>query len=151
MGRPSRHSDVAVLVLSQHIETRSAVELLRQGASGVGYLLKERIGDVEELTRALRHLVAGGSVVDPEVVARLVDRSRHVDPLAPLTARERDVLGLMAKGRTNQAVAACLQVNAKTVESDVRSIFLKLGLEPAPDDHRRVLAVITFLRADSHP
>jgi DNA-binding NarL/FixJ family response regulator len=147
----STYSDVAVLVLSQHIETRSAVELLSQGASGVGYLLKERIGDVEELTGALRHLVAGGSVVDPEVVARLLDRSRHVDPLAPLTPRERDVLGLMAEGRTNQAIAACLQVNSKTVESHVRSIFLKLGLEPEPDDHRRVLAVITFLRAEPRP
>jgi serine/threonine-protein kinase len=143
----STYPHVAVLVLSQHIETRSAVDLLNHGARGVGYLLKERIGDVNELTEALHHLAAGGSIVDPEVVARLVDRSRSGDPLAPLTTRERDVLSLMAEGRTNPAIATRLHLNLKTVESHVRSIFTKLGLEPEPDDHRRVLAVITFLRA----
>jgi DNA-binding NarL/FixJ family response regulator/class 3 adenylate cyclase len=147
----STHPAIAVLVLSQHIETRSAVDLLNHGARGVGYLLKERIGDVNELTDALRHLAAGGSIIDPEVVARLVDRSRSTDPLAPLTTRERDVLSLMAEGRTNQAIACRLHLNPKTIESHVRSIFTKLGLEPEPDDHRRVLAVITFLRADPTP
>jgi serine/threonine-protein kinase len=143
--------DVAILVLSQHVETRSLVELLGHGARGVGYLLKERIGDVDELTNALRHLAAGGSVVDPDVVARLVDRSRTTDPLASLTPREREVLGLMAEGRTNHAIAGALHLNIKTVESHVGAIFMKLGLEPEPDDHRRVLAVIALLRADQSP
>jgi DNA-binding NarL/FixJ family response regulator len=144
----SDHPDIAVLVLSQHIETRSAVELLCRGARGMGYLLKERIGDVDELTTALHRIASGGSVVDPEIVSRLVDRTRSIDPLTSLTGRERDVLRLMAEGRTNQAVAATLRLNLKTVESHVRAIFTKLGLEPQPDDHRRVLAVITFLRAE---
>jgi DNA-binding NarL/FixJ family response regulator len=144
------HPEVAVLVLSQHIETGSAVELLTGGERGVGYLLKERVGDVDELVEALHHLVSGGTVVDPEIVARLLDRRRRIDPLSSLTGREREVLGLMAEGRTNQAIAAAMYLNARTVESHVRSIFAKLDLEPEPDGHRRVLAVITFLRAE-HP
>jgi serine/threonine-protein kinase len=143
----SKHPDVAVLVLSQHIETGSAVELLTHGARSVGYLLKERLGDVTELTDALQHLVAGGTVIDPDIIGRLLDRQRAADPLALLTEREREVLALMAEGRTNQGIAAVLHLNARTVESHVRSIFTKLGLEPEADDHRRVLAVITFLRA----
>jgi serine/threonine-protein kinase len=142
------HPEVAVLVLSQHIETGSAVELLTRGARGVGYLLKERIGDVNELTDALHTVASGGTVVDPEIVNRLVERQRRNDPLAGLTDREREVLALMAQGRTNHAIADALALNAKTVESHVRSIFAKLGLEPEADVHRRVLAVITYLRAD---
>jgi DNA-binding NarL/FixJ family response regulator len=143
----TQHPGVAVLVLSQYIETRSAIDLLANGSRGVGYLLKEHIGDVDELTRALRQLVGGGSVVDPEIVSRLLTRTRTEDPLEPLTDRERDVLRLMAQGRANPAIAASLGLTPRTVESHVRSIFAKLGLEPEPDDHRRVLAVLTFLRA----
>ena len=143
----TQHPGVAVLVLSQYIETRSAIDLLANGSRGVGYLLKERIGDVDELTRALRQIVGGGSVVDPEIVSRLLTRTRTADPLEPLTDRERDVLRLMAQGRANPAIATSLGLTPRTVESHVRSIFSKLGLEPEPDDHRRVLAVLTFLRA----
>jgi DNA-binding NarL/FixJ family response regulator len=147
----AEHPDMAVLVLSQHIETGYAVELLTKSSHAVGYLLKERIGDVNELTGALHHLVGGGTVIDPEVVSRLVDRQRRSDPLAPLTEREREVLTLMAEGRTNQGIASELFLNLKTVESHVRSIFTKLDLAPEPDGHRRVLAVITFLRANRLP
>jgi DNA-binding NarL/FixJ family response regulator len=143
----TEHPGVAVLVLSQYIETRSVIDLLANGSRSVGYLLKERIGDVDELTRALRQIVGGGSVVDPEIVSRLLTRTRTEDPLEPLTDRERDVLGLMAQGRANPAIATSLGLTPRTVESHVRSIFSKLGLEPEPDDHRRVLAVLTFLRA----
>ena len=143
----TQHPGVAVLVLSQYIETRSAIDLLATGSRGVGYLLKERVGDVDELTRALRQIVAGGSVVDPEIVSRLLTRTRTADPLEPLTDRERDVLRLMAQGRANPAIATGLGLTPRTVESHVRSIFAKLGLESEPDDHRRVLAVLTFLRA----
>ena len=144
----TQHPGVAVLVLSQYIETRSAIDLLANGSRGVGYLLKERIGDVDELTRALRQIVGGGSVVDPEIVSRLLTRTRTADPLEPLTDRERDVLRLMAQGRANPAIATSLGLTPRTVESHVGSIFSKLGLEPEPDDHRRVLAVLTFLRAE---
>jgi serine/threonine-protein kinase len=143
----TQHPGVAVLVLSQYIETRSVIDLLANGSRSVGYMLKERIGDVDELTRALRQIVGGGSVVDPEIVSRLLTRTRTEDPLEQLTDRERDVLRLMAQGRANPAIATSLGLTPRTVESHVRSIFSKLGLEPEPDGHRRVLAVLTFLRA----
>ncbi len=139
-----RHPEVGVLVLSQHVESRHAVELLRSGG-GVGYLLKERVGDVGEFAEAVRRVGTGGSAVDPEIVSRLLTRRHHRHPLEDLTEREREVLALMAEGLSNQAIAAQLFLNPKTVESHVRSVFTKLGLLPEPDHHRRVLAVLAHL------
>ena len=143
----SLYPEVGVLVLSQHVESRYAMKLLGEGRPGVGYLLKERVGDLAEFTDAVRRVGSGGSAVDPEVARLLLDRSRNRDPLDALSAREREVLGMIAEGRSNQAIGDRLCVNAKTVESHVRSIFIKLGLLPEPDDHRRVLAVLALLRA----
>ncbi len=141
-----RHPGTAILVLSQYVETRYAIELIRDDPSGVGYLLKDRVTKLEDLADAVRRVAAGGSVMDPEVVARLLGRPRRHSPLDELTPREREILALMAEGRSNQGIADRLVLELKTVEGHIGQIFGKLGLEPTAEDHRRVLAVLTFLR-----
>jgi DNA-binding NarL/FixJ family response regulator len=144
----ARHGErVGILVLSQYVEVAYADQLIASDARGMGYLLKERVADVEQLTEAVRRVARGGLVVDPALVGQLLQRRREPDPLADLTEREREVLGLMAEGRSNQAIAERLVVSLKTVETHVASILSKLGLEPAAEDHRRVLAVLAYLRA----
>jgi len=138
---------VGVIVLSAHLEERYALELVGDSAEGVGYLLKDRVTDIAEFSSAVRRVAAGGSALDPEVVARMVGRRRRSNPVDDLTPRERDVLELMAQGKSNQGIADALVVTVAAVEKHVTSIFSKLGLPPAEDDHRRVLAVLTFLRA----
>ena len=135
-----------VLVLSQYVEEQYALELLADDAQGVGYLLKDRIAEVDDLAEAVRRVGNGGSALDPEVVSRMLGRQRRDDPLAALTPREREVLGLMAEGRSNQAIAARLVVTDRAVEKHVSNIFGKLRLPAAPEDHRRVLAVLAYLR-----
>jgi DNA-binding NarL/FixJ family response regulator len=139
-------SSVGVLVLTQTGDPGHAIRLLGDGTRAVGYLLKDRVADVDELADAVRRIAAGGTVIDPTVVASLVGRSRSRDRLDALTAREREVLALMAEGRSNRGIAERLFVTDKTVETHVASILGKLGLESEPDDHRRVLAVLAFLR-----
>jgi DNA-binding NarL/FixJ family response regulator len=139
--------DTSVLVLSQYVEEGYALDLVGESAGGVGYLLKDRVADVERFVEAVRRVAEGGSALDPEVVAQLVGRARRDDPLEGLTPREREVLELMAEGRSNQAIAEQLVVTERAVEKHVTSIFGKLDLAPAPEDHRRVLAVLAFLRA----
>ena len=141
------HPGMGILVLSQYVETRYALDLLRDDPAGIGYLLKDRVARVSELADAVRRVAAGGSVIDPEVVARLLGRPREHSPLDELTPREKEILGLMAEGRSNQAIAHALTLELKTVEGHVRQIFSKLALEPAAQDHRRVLAVIAYLRS----
>jgi DNA-binding NarL/FixJ family response regulator len=142
-----RLPETGVLLLSQYVEEGYALELVGDSAGGTGYLLKDRVADVEAFVDAVARVADGGSALDPEVVATLLGRRRRDDPLADLTAREREVLGLMAEGRSNQAIAEQLVVTERAVEKHVTSIFGKLDLAPAPEDHRRVLAVLTFLRA----
>lgn len=139
--------EVGVLVLSQYVETDYALDLVSEGAARLGYLLKDRVANVQEFTDAVKRVGAGGSVIDPEVVTRLVGRARQTNPLDNLSPREKEVLGLMAEGRSNQAISEQLFMSEKTVEGHVRNLFTKLDLQPAPDDHRRVLAVLTFLRS----
>jgi DNA-binding NarL/FixJ family response regulator len=139
------YPSVGVLLLSQHIEAGYALELLQDNAEGVGYLLKDRVGDVGEFADAVRRVGEGGSALDPAVVSRLVGRRRVDDPLADLTPREREVLELIAQGRSNQAIAERLVVTPRAVEKHVTSIFGKLRLSATADDHRRVLAAIVFL------
>jgi DNA-binding NarL/FixJ family response regulator len=141
------HPEVGVLVLSQYVEERYATELLAGSTSGVGYLLKDRVADIREFTDAVVRVAAGGTALDPEVVAQLLGRSRKQDVLSGLTPREREVLGLMAEGRTNSAIARQLVVSDGAVEKHVSNIFLKLGLAPSDGDHRRVLAVLTYLNS----
>jgi DNA-binding NarL/FixJ family response regulator len=142
-----RFPGVGVLVLSQYVEEAYAVELFAGGADGLGYLLKDRVGDLERFLDSVRRVAAGGSALDPEVVSRLVGRRRREDPLEALSPREREVLELMAEGRSNAAIAEHLVVTERAVEKHVTSIFSKLDLAPAAEDHRRVLAVLAFLRA----
>jgi DNA-binding NarL/FixJ family response regulator len=142
-----RHPNTGVLVLSQHLEPRYALRLIEQSPARVGYLLKERIARVEELTDALHRLAAGECVIDRGVVHDLLERRRRDDPLAELSPRERQILALMAEGRSNQGICQTLWLSPKTIETHIRSLFLKLGLSDAPLDNRRVLAVLTFLRA----
>jgi DNA-binding NarL/FixJ family response regulator len=142
-----QYPEVAVLVLSQYVEERYATDLLAGGAQGVGYLLKDRVADVGEFLAAVRRVGEGGAAIDPEVVAQLLGRRRKADPLATLSPRELDVLSLMAEGRSNAAIADRLVVTDGAVEKHISSIFTKLGLPAAPSDHRRVLAVLTYLRA----
>jgi DNA-binding NarL/FixJ family response regulator len=141
-----KHPATAVLVLSQYVEPEYALELLADSAEGVGYLLKDRVADVSEFAAAVRRVGEGGSALDPAVVSQLVGRSRKDDPLARLTPREREVLELMAEGRSNQAIAERIFVTERAVEKHVTSIFGKLRLPTDAADHRRVLAVLTYLR-----
>ncbi|MFD2766543.1 response regulator [Micromonospora eburnea] len=140
------HPAIGVLLLSQYVESSSAVQVLAREPRGFGYLLKERLADVEELVAALRRVAAGESVIDPLVVERLLSRRRVASALDELTRREREVLTLMAEGRSNEAIAQRLGVGGKTVETYVRNIFAKLCLEPRLADHRRVLAVLAYLQ-----
>jgi DNA-binding NarL/FixJ family response regulator len=137
--------DTSVLVLSQYLEEDYALELLGDDAAGVGYLLKDRVYDLDRLSEAIRRVAEGGSALDPEVVSQMLGHRRANDPLEELTPREREVLGLMAEGRSNRAIADALVISDRAVEKRVTSIFSKLNLPPAPEDHRRVLAVLAFL------
>lgn len=141
-----RVPDTPILVFSQYVEERYAAELLEGGTRGIGYLLKDRVADVRDFIHAVRQVAAGGTVLDPEVVSQLVTRRRQDDRLSALTPREQEVLALMAEGRTNQAIADALFVSEGTVEKHIRGIFTKLQLEDAETMHRRVLAVLTYLR-----
>ena len=143
----AEYPDTAVLVLSQYVEEAYAVELLSESTERTGYLLKDRVADVRTFADAVRRVAKGGSALDPEVVALMLGRQRRADPLASLTPRERQVLGLMAEGRSNSAMAEVLVVTDRAVEKHVTSILSKLDLPPAVEDHRRVLAVLTFLRS----
>jgi DNA-binding NarL/FixJ family response regulator len=142
-----RLPETGVLVLSQYVEEGYALDLVGDSAGGVGYLLKDRVADVERFVDAVKRVAEGGSALDPEVVSQLLGRARRDDPLEVLSRREREVLELMAEGRSNAAIAEQLVITERAVEKHVTSIFGKLDLAPAPADHRRVLAVLTYLRA----
>lgn len=142
-----RHPSVAILLLSQYVEVAYAQELLAAGTGGIGYLLKDRVISLDEVRDALERVAAGGTVLDPEVITQLM--ARRVDPLAALTPREREVLELMAQGRTNAAIAAPLFIGVGAVEKHISAIFAKLGLDATDGDHRRVLAVLTWLQRPS--
>src|SRR5579863_4428491 len=139
------HPGVGILVFSQYIETRYAADLLAAGSGGIGYLLKDRVANVAEFTDAITRIAAGGTALDPEVVSGLLNATRHASALATLTAREHDVLALMAEGRSNGAIAAHFFVSERAVEKHISNIFSKLGLPPSDADHRRVLAVLSYL------
>ena len=144
----AEHPGIAVLVLSHYVEPSYALRLLEQHPEGVGYLLKERVFDVAILIDALRRITEGETVVDPTIVSRLLGRRRRADPLEELTARERETLGLLAEGLSNRAIAERLVVTERTVEAHVKQIFMKLDLDASPDSHRRVLAVLAYLRGE---
>ena len=139
------HPGVGILVFSQYIETRYAADLLATGSGGVGYLLKDRVANVAEFTDAITRIAAGGTALDPEVVSGLLNASRHASALGTLTAREHDVLALMAEGRSNSAIADRIFVSERAVEKHISNIFTKLNLPPSDSDHRRVLAVLKYL------
>ncbi len=139
--------EVAVLLLSQIVEATHALALASENPSGFGYLLKDRVLEIDDFLEAVRRVAKGGTAIDPEVIAQLLGRRREEDPLGVLTPREREVLTLMAEGLSNRGICEKLVVSPKTVETHVNSIFWKLDLVPAPDEHRRVLAVLAFLRA----
>jgi DNA-binding NarL/FixJ family response regulator len=147
------HPEIGVVVLSQYDEEEYAYELLKDGAAGLGYLLKERVADVDELVRAIREVSRGGSVLDPRVVEGLLSRKQRQahSPMAELTGREREVLGHMAQGRNNAAIAKALFLTERAVEKHINSLFHKLGLSEETDVHRRVMAVLTFLREEGLP
>ncbi|MFL5827971.1 MAG: response regulator [Thermoleophilaceae bacterium] len=145
-----RIPDTGVLILSQYYDDQYAVDLIGDSAEGVGYLLKERVGDVEAFTDAVARVAAGGSALDPEVVGRMLGRRRREGPLDDLSPRERDVLAELAQGKSNQGIAEALVVTSAAVEKHVTSIFHKLGLETNPTGHRRVLAALTYLRDAQH-
>jgi DNA-binding NarL/FixJ family response regulator len=140
--------DTGVLVLSAYLEEEYALELLGEDAAGVGYLLKDRVSDGDRFAEAVRRVAEGGSALDPEVVSQMLGRRRAEDPLEELTPREREVLALMAEGRSNHAIAEALVISERAVEKHVTGIFTKLNLPQAPEDHRRVLAVLAFLGAE---
>jgi DNA-binding NarL/FixJ family response regulator len=142
-----RHPGTAVLVLSQYVESGYALELLGGSAEGVGYLLKDRVSDVKDFTAAAKRVAAGGTALDPEVVSRLVGRRKGTGPLDDLSPREREVLELIAEGRSNHGIAERLVITDRAVEKHITSIFGKLNLPAAPEDHRRVLAVLAYLRS----
>jgi DNA-binding NarL/FixJ family response regulator len=144
-----RSPETGILILSQYVEQAYASELLADGGGGVGYLLKDRVFDVDEFVDAVRRVAQGGTALDPQVVAQLVSRHRQGSPLDHLTAREREVLGLMAEGRSNAGIAETLVLTVGAVEKHIAGIFSKLGLPPSESDHRRVLAVLTFLQGGS--
>ncbi len=141
----AQHPEVGVLMLSQYVEERYATDLIASDTRGFGYLLKDRVADVTEFLEAVRRVAGGGTALDPEVVSQLLVRSRRADPLAGLTPRETDVIRLMAEGRSNTGIATALVVTEGAVEKHVSSIFTKLGLPPAEQDHRRVLAVLRWI------
>src|SRR5438876_3108247 len=142
----ARHPETAVLVLSQHLEPDYAIQLIEERPDHAGYLLKERVGRIEQLLDALQRVAAGECVVDRAIVDDLLTRSRRQDPLEELTPREREILALMAEGRSNQGICRALWLSPKTVETHIRGAFAKLGIREAPEDNRRVLAVLAYLR-----
>ena len=144
-----RRPGFLVLILSQYVEQLYARELLSDGAGGVGYLLKDRVGDVRQFVDAVRRVAGGGTAMDPEVISQILARRSRVTPLAGLTPREREVLALMAEGRTNIAIARSLVITTKAVSKYIARIFAKLDLPPSDDDHRRVLAVLAYLNSNS--
>jgi DNA-binding NarL/FixJ family response regulator len=141
------HPEIGVLLLSQVIEAAHALALFSERPEGFGYLLKDRVLEIDDFLEAVRRVGRGGTAIDPDVIAQLLGRQREDDPLGELTPREREVLGLMAEGLSNRGICGRLFLSPKTVEAHVKNIFMKLGLMPEPDDHRRVLAVLAFLRS----